>query len=160
MEPAQITRDGLPCFHVSANISPFTQWTAAGRGGSGDAPTYAIDREFEDVAAVVEAAGEPVSLLGHSFGAVCSLEAMRLTDRVTRAVLYEPPLPLGTVIVDAPLVDKLEALLRNGDRQGILETFYRDVVRVPPSELAMMQSLPAWQGRLAAAHTIPREERL
>lgn len=57
-----------------------------GRGGSGDASTYAIDREFEDVVAVVEAAGEPASLLGHSFGAVCSLEALRLTDRVKRVV--------------------------------------------------------------------------
>src|SRR5262249_13622223 len=72
----------------------------------------------------------------------------------------EPPLLLETVIVDEPIVDKLEAQLRNGDRQGILETFFREVVRMPPSELAMLQSLPAWQGRLAAAHTIPREERL
>ena len=60
-----------------------------GRGGSGDAPAYAIEREFEDVAAVIEAAGESVCVLGHSFGAVCSLEALRLTDRVKRAVLYE-----------------------------------------------------------------------
>ena len=38
--------------------------------------------------------------------------------------------------------------------------FYRDVVRMPSSQLELMQSLPAWKGRLAAAHTIPREERL
>jgi pimeloyl-ACP methyl ester carboxylesterase len=131
-----------------------------GRGGSGDAPAYAIEREFEDVAAVIEAAGESVCVLGHSFGAVCSLEALRLTDRVKRAVLYEPPLLVGTVIVEASTVDKLESLLRQGDREGILETFYRDVVRMPPSELAMMKSLPAWQGRILSAHTIPREERL
>jgi pimeloyl-ACP methyl ester carboxylesterase len=131
-----------------------------GRGGSGDAPTYALDREFEDIAAVVEATGEPAYLLGHSHGALCSLEALRLTDRVKRAVLYEPPILGDTVIVDTPTVDKLEGLLARGDRQGILETFYRDVVRMPPSELALLESLPAWQGRLAAAHTIPREERV
>jgi pimeloyl-ACP methyl ester carboxylesterase len=131
-----------------------------GRGGSGDASTYAVEREFEDVVAVVEAAGEPAYLLGHSFGAVCSLEALCLTDRVKRAVLYEPPLLLGSVIVEASTVEKLETLLREGDRQGLLETFYGEVVRMPPSELAMLQTLPAWQGRLAAAHTIPREERL
>ena len=52
-----------------------------GRGRSGDAATYAIEREYEDVAAVVEWAGEHVSVLGHSYGGVCALEAARLTDR-------------------------------------------------------------------------------
>jgi Alpha/beta hydrolase family len=45
-----------------------------GRGGSGDGSTYAIEREFEDVAAVVDSIGGPVNLLGHSYGALCSLE--------------------------------------------------------------------------------------
>ena len=63
-----------------------------GRGGSGDAAAYALEREVEDVVAVVEAAGEPVALLGHSHGAVCALEAARLTGGVRALVLYEPPL--------------------------------------------------------------------
>src|SRR5437667_5494724 len=46
-----------------------------GRGGSGDAEDYSIEREFDDVAAVVDAIAEPVFLLGHSYGAVCALEA-------------------------------------------------------------------------------------
>src|SRR5690349_18162579 len=46
-----------------------------GRGGSGDGPRYALDREFDDIAAVVDAIGAPVMLLGHSYGAICSLEA-------------------------------------------------------------------------------------
>jgi pimeloyl-ACP methyl ester carboxylesterase len=131
-----------------------------GRGGSGDARDYAFEREFEDVAAVIEAADEPVFLLGHSHGAICSLEALALTKRVRRAVLYEPPVPTGTVIVDAQTVDELDSLLAAGDRQGVLETFFLKVVKMPPGELAMLKSLPAWQGRVAAAHTIPREERL
>lgn len=67
-----------------------------GRGGSGDAAgTYEIDREFEDVAAVVDAIGGPLAVLGHSYGAVCSLGAALLTDGVSRMVLYEPPIPTG-----------------------------------------------------------------
>src|SRR5262245_15334434 len=48
-----------------------------GRGASGDAPIYAIEREFEDVAALVDAVGGPVYLLGHSYGALCALEGAR-----------------------------------------------------------------------------------
>jgi pimeloyl-ACP methyl ester carboxylesterase len=46
-----------------------------GRGESGDGSNYAIEREFDDVAAVVDPIGNGVDLLGHSFGAVCALEA-------------------------------------------------------------------------------------
>lgn len=64
-----------------------------GRGGSGDAGEYELEREFEDVAAVVDAVAEPVRLLGHSFGAICSLEATLHTDNVSKLVLYEPAFP-------------------------------------------------------------------
>ena len=65
-----------------------------GRGASGDGNTYAIEREFEDIAAVVDAMGEPVNLLGHSFGGICALEAGLLTRNLRKLVLYEPPIPL------------------------------------------------------------------
>jgi pimeloyl-ACP methyl ester carboxylesterase len=73
-------------------------------------------------------------------------------------VLYEPPVPTGTVIIPPPIVDRLDQLLAAGDREGVLETFFRDVVKMPASELALQKSLPAWRGRIAAAHTIAREE--
>ncbi len=63
-----------------------------GRGGSGDANDYALEREFEDVVAVVEWAGEGVNVLGHSYGGICALEAAFLTDRIRKLVLYEPPM--------------------------------------------------------------------
>jgi pimeloyl-ACP methyl ester carboxylesterase len=62
-----------------------------GRGGSGDAPTYAVEREFEDVATIVDRLGGPVHLMGHSYGALCALEATRLTSNIAKLVLYEPP---------------------------------------------------------------------
>ena len=64
-----------------------------GRGGSEDAQPYTIEREFDDVAATVNAIGEPVNVLGHSYGALCALEAALRTDHIRKLVLYEPPIP-------------------------------------------------------------------
>src|SRR5690242_14877768 len=50
-----------------------------GRGASGDAPRYALEREFEDVAAAVDALPGPVHLYGHSFGGICAVEAAMRT---------------------------------------------------------------------------------
>jgi pimeloyl-ACP methyl ester carboxylesterase len=131
-----------------------------GRGASGDVEPYAIENEFDDVAAVVDSMPEPAHLLGHSYGAICSLEAARRTTNLRSLVLYEPPLPIGIAIVSEATQAKLDALNAAGDREGVLETFMREVVRVPESDLATLRSLPAWQARIAAAHTIPREESL
>ncbi len=60
-----------------------------GHGASGDAPGYALQREFEDVAAVVDAVGAPAAVVGHSLGALVSLEAALLTPNVGKLVLYE-----------------------------------------------------------------------
>ena len=57
-----------------------------GRGQSGDATDYALEREYEDVVAVVESAGEGVSVLGHSYGGICALEAALLTDGIRNLV--------------------------------------------------------------------------
>jgi pimeloyl-ACP methyl ester carboxylesterase len=131
-----------------------------GRGESSEAPSYAIEREFEDVAAVVDSIGDGVNLLGHSFGAVCSLEAALRTPHLRKLVLYEPPLPLpGINIYPEGAIDHIQALLDAGDRPGVLITFMRDVGRMPPHELELFQSSPAFPARVAAAHTLPRELR-
>jgi pimeloyl-ACP methyl ester carboxylesterase len=128
-----------------------------GRGVSGDANVYALEREFEDVTAVVDAIAGPVDLLGHSFGGVCALGAARRTPNVRRLVLYEPP-PTGVAGTLPPAVaNRMEALLASGDRDGVVSTFMREIVQVPPHELEKLRSVPAWQGRVAAAHTILRE---
>jgi pimeloyl-ACP methyl ester carboxylesterase len=131
-----------------------------GRGGSGDSDDYTIEREFEDVAVVVDSIGEPVCLLGHSYGALCALEAALLTRNVRNLVLYEPPIDVTDEKINPPgVVDRLEALLEAGDRDEVVATMLREVAGVPPGAMEYMQSLPAWQARVAAAHTIPRELR-
>lgn len=63
-----------------------------GRGDSGDGPDYSLEREAEDIAALASAIGGGVSLLGHSFGALCALEAALLIPRLRHLILYEPAL--------------------------------------------------------------------
>ncbi len=131
-----------------------------GRGGSGDSEAYSIEREFEDVAAVVDSLREPVNLLGHSYGALCALEAALLTSNVRKLVLYEPGMNVtGEQIYPPGFIDRLDALLKAGDRDGVISTMFRDLVEMPQEEVEYLRSLPAWQERVKAAHTVPRELR-
>ena len=63
-----------------------------GRGDSGPPGEHPLERQFEDVVAVIDAAGEPVDIIGHSYGAHCALGAAALVpEKVKHLVLYEPP---------------------------------------------------------------------
>jgi pimeloyl-ACP methyl ester carboxylesterase len=132
-----------------------------GRGGSGDAAPYSIEREFDDVAAAVDAIGGPVDVLGHSYGALCALEAALRTDRVRKLALYEPPIPVrpGTGLTAPEHIAAIQARVDAGDRDGALEVLFRDVVGVPPDQIAGLRASPVWQARVAAAHTLARELR-
>ncbi|KTG10201.1 alpha/beta hydrolase [Haloprofundus marisrubri] len=131
-----------------------------GRGDSGDAGEYALEREFEDVAAVVERIDEPVVLMGHSFGALCALEAALLVDNLERLILYEPPIPEpGERLADEESVARVEALLADGDHDAALSTFLREVAGESPEEVELLKSDPWWEVGLGAVHTAPREVR-
>ena len=81
-----------------------------GRRASGDGGSYALAREAEDVAAVVDAIGGRAFLLGHSFGGLCAMEAALLTPNVLKLILYEPasaPAPEERAH-QAVIVDKLQ----------------------------------------------------
>lgn len=137
----------------------FTVYTMdrRGRGGSGDSPGYDIIREAEDVAAVVEAIGDPVFVLGHSYGGVCSLEASLLTDKVNRLILYEPPIPTGLPQYQPGVPDRIQTLIDSGRLEAGLEVFFREVVRMPDRELEAYRQLPVWKVRIQLTPTIPRE---
>ncbi|CAN5580846.1 alpha/beta hydrolase [soil metagenome] len=130
-----------------------------GRGESGDADCYAIEREFEDVAAVIDSLDEPASVLGHSYGAICALESALLADNVRKLILYEPPIGEASTVVDHDDVStRLHALLSAGDREGVVTTFMREIVGMPDHEFKRFRASPAWPARIAAAHTLPRED--
>jgi len=127
-----------------------------GRGGSGDSANYAPEREFEDIAAVIAAVGEPVFLLGHSFGGICALEATLRIEGVSKLILYEPPVGAPS----AGRAEEYEQLLAAGRDEEMLEIFLRENVRLPEAEMEALRQLPTWPARVAAAHTVPREMRV
>jgi pimeloyl-ACP methyl ester carboxylesterase len=128
-----------------------------GRGRSGDGPAYSLQREADDVRAVVRHAGKGVTLVGHSYGGLCSVEAALDLPDLHRLILYEPPLPVGAGMAPPPVRAELERLVASGDPEGALLYFFREVVGVPAGELEALKAHPVWQARIAAAHTIARE---
>jgi steroid delta-isomerase-like uncharacterized protein len=131
-----------------------------GRGHSGDADEYTLEREFEDVATVVESIDRPVFLLGHSFGGLCSLEAALRTDNIATLVLYEPLVPVGVgELVSPETLSQLETLLSEDDREAALVMFLREMVGLSDEEISAIEGGPEWTAGLAAVHTVPRESR-
>jgi pimeloyl-ACP methyl ester carboxylesterase len=128
-----------------------------GRGDSGDTQPYALEREFEDVGAVLESIDGPMNLFGHSHGAICALEAASRTTKIKRLVLYEPPINMGPPMYSPGTLRRLRDHLKANDRESVLRTFFTEIVRMPPHELQKMQEAPNWPARVAAAHTLVRE---
>lgn len=125
---------------------------------SGDSPTYEIEREFEDIAAVVDSIGQPVNLLGHSYGALCVLEAALLTRNIRRLILYEPSIPRpGVALYPEGSLERLQALLDAGDREGMITALFREIVQMSDAEFEKFKASPAWPVRIAAAHIVLRE---
>lgn len=124
-----------------------------GRGESGDADHYDLAREFEDVAAVADAIDEPVNILGHSFGALCALEATLLSENIRSVIAYEPP----PAPVPDGAIEKIQEFIDSGDGEGAITYFLSELVKMPPHELERFKATPIFQTRVAAAHTIPRE---
>lgn len=128
-----------------------------GRGASTqEAEEYALDREVEDALTVCEAAGGAVRLLGHSYGGLIGLETLRRSpEAVGRALLYEPAFDTPGLHVAPPeALAAVKSRLAEDDREGALVTFYETIIGIDPTPL---KSLPIWQARLAAAHTMVRE---
>lgn len=138
-----------------------------GRGASGDRPVYSIEREFEDLAAVADAAaaevGAPVDVIGHSYGGRCALGASLLTSSIGRLVVYEgapsPPDAAGGRRGYRPsgVESRIAAFIEAGDRDAALETFMREIVRLPAADLEAFRADPIWPVRVAAVHTTLRE---
>jgi pimeloyl-ACP methyl ester carboxylesterase len=128
-----------------------------GHGASGDAEAYSIELEFADVAALADSLDGPISLLGHSFGATVGLGAALVTSKLRRMALYEPS--PGITAASAEFVERLEALVASGDRDGALALALTEFADFGPDDLEQYRASPLWAPRVAAAHTIAREVR-
>lgn len=126
------------------------------RRRSGDGDGYSFDREIDDVAAVLEAAGPDSSLLGHSSGAIYALETARRIP-VERLVLYEPPLRWAERGDPAEVVDRIRALVDDGELEEAAELFFREEGRLPDEGIAFLKTLPEWEPMVALAPICVRE---
>lgn len=134
-----------------------------GRGDSGDSKTYAVEREIEDLEAVIEKAGGSAFVFGSSSGAALTLEASnKLGGKVKAQILFEPP-----YIVDASrppipeaFVKKVDALLAENRRGDVVAAFMIEGIGVPEEMLAMMKQSPMWAGMEKRAHTLPYDLRI
>lgn len=165
--------DGPPLVLVHGGTADRTRWALVlpgleehftvasmdrrGRGLSGDSAEYSIEREYEDIAAVVDSFHEPAHLLGHSYGAAVALNATHLTKNIRSLVIYEGGGPTEQDTLPREPIALFEELIRAEKRDEALVVFMRDVVGLPSSQVDILRSLPAWQGRIAAAHTLVRE---
>jgi pimeloyl-ACP methyl ester carboxylesterase len=129
---------------------------------SGDQSVYDIELEYDDIAAVAEAIGQDVTVLGHSYGGPVVIGAAARTDAIARVIAYEgwPSVagsPPSYDIGDA--AECIQVLLDAGDRDGAVSLVFRDLVGLDEDQLQAMRAQPSWQARLAAATTLPRELR-
>lgn len=124
-----------------------------GRGGSGDTLPYRVLREIEDLQAVADAVGGPVSLFGTSGGALLAFKAAAAGMPVARIAAWEPPfIPAGSrEPVPADYADQQAALSRQGDLAGMVELFLTTAVGMPGEFVGGMRQGPFWQFLEAAA---------
>jgi pimeloyl-ACP methyl ester carboxylesterase len=129
-----------------------------GRGDSGDTAPYAVEREVEDIEALINEAGGTAFVHGHSSGAVLALEAAnRLSDKITKLSLYEPPFIVDDSRPPPPqdYVQQVSTLVAADRRGDAVAYFMTEVVGMPGEAVREMRNAPTWAGLEALAHTLP-----
>jgi len=132
-----------------------------GRGDSGDTAPYAVEREIEDIEAVIALAGGKAHLYGSSSGAALALEAAAAGAPVDKLVLWEPPYnvdPDGRPPADS--VEQLDRMVAEGRRSDAATFFMVDMVRMPAEFAAYAKTQPWWAGQEAIAHTLAYDARV
>jgi pimeloyl-ACP methyl ester carboxylesterase len=128
-----------------------------GHGDSGNALEYAPRCEHEDVAAVLAAVPGPADLIGHSFGALCALEAARAGAEIRRLVLYEGVPRDGRTISPDGLAERADVLVREGRPEAALDLVLAEVEDHGPARLARDHRAPSWSASVAGVAVLDRE---
>jgi pimeloyl-ACP methyl ester carboxylesterase len=148
-----------PLWDAVTRFFRVTAMDRRGRGSSGDSPDYRIDQEYGDIAAVAAAvgvaAGAPVNIFAHSYGATCALGAGGFKGEVGRMVLYEPP---GPQTVPGEWVRRATALVDAGMAGAAMMSFLTEVIGLGPDEVDALRRAPMTYDILAVVSaTLPRE---
>jgi pimeloyl-ACP methyl ester carboxylesterase len=167
--PILVVVDGAMCFRDSGPSRGIAQaigdalqvvrYDRRGRGESGDTAPFAVEREIEDLAAILEAVGDgPATLFGISSGGALALRAAAALDAVTRVAVYEPPfMPEQALAGAAAYTAELTEALGRGDRGAAVDAFLRRV-GVPEQAVAGMRHSPAWPVMEAIASTLAYDD--
>lgn len=153
-------RDFGPMSELASHLAPhFTVVTydRRGRGESGDTAPYAVDREIEDVDALISEVGESACLVGISSGGALALRAAANGLRVDKLVLYEPPLASSNVNGSRSPgnEDTIRDLVDADKRSKAVALFMKDV-GTPWFVRVVMRIIPGvWSKMTAVAHTLP-----
>jgi pimeloyl-ACP methyl ester carboxylesterase len=140
---------------LAADLSVYT-YDRRGRGGSGDTPPYSVDREIDDLDAMIRRAGGSPFVYGHSSGAVLGLEAAARGLPIGKLAVYEPPYIVeDTRVRPDKLGERVGALVASGRRSDAVKLFLTEGPEVPPDVLAAMEAGPGWSDLEAMAHTLP-----
>ena len=126
------------------------------RGNSGNTRPYAVEREVEDLAAVIEAGGEPAFVFGQSSGGALALEAAARAVPIRALVVNEPPFTDGPT---TEIAEYLEKLVEDGQWTEAAAAFL-ELSGTPPTVVAQMRAAPHWPRMEAFAPTLSHEIRL
>jgi pimeloyl-ACP methyl ester carboxylesterase len=165
--PPLIIVDGAMCYRDSGPSRPLAAALAADftvytydRRGRGESPNseFTVEREIEDLRALVKEAGGTANVFGASSGAVLALEAANAGIGVTKLAMYEPPLIVDGTHAPASesTLSEMRALIA-ADRRGDAVKVFMKSVDVPGFAIVMMRLLPAWKKLKGVAHTLPND---
>lgn len=144
--------------HLAEQFTVFN-YDRRGRGASTDTLPYAVEREVEDLAALIDAAGGSAYLFGSSSGAVLALDAAaRLGEKVKGLFMYEPPFIVdgSAPPMPADLAARIEALVAARRRSDAVKLFFRTAMGIPGVFVTLMSLLmPGWSKMTGMAHTLP-----
>jgi len=128
-----------------------------GRGESGDTLPYAVEREIEDIEALIDEAGGSACVYGISSGAALTLWAASElgSDKINKAAAYEPPFAVGDHQgLPKDYVERLDRAVADGRLGDALEIFMIDAVGMPPEMVTPMRQEPWWGALESVAHII------
>jgi pimeloyl-ACP methyl ester carboxylesterase len=132
-----------------------------GRGDSGDTQPYAIEREVEDIEAVIEAAGGSANLWGSSSGAALAMIAAESGLPIEKLAMWEPPfVPDEFPPPPEDQVERYETMVAEGRRGDAVEYFMSKVVGMPAEVVSGARSQPWWAATEAIAHTLAYDARI
>jgi pimeloyl-ACP methyl ester carboxylesterase len=162
--------DHYACAPLAAELAgDFTVLTydRRGRGESGDTRPYAIDREVEDLTALIETVGVGVTVFGYSSGALLALSAAVAKAPITQLALYEAPFAIDRWQDHADLPERLDDLVGQGRRGDAVALFQTEGIGLPAEVVAEIRRSPMFAGleaiaqstvydaTLTAAYTVP-----